>query len=90
MIILSILTNYSVKLKFDNELNPIDSEIKANLEECYLTVHNFVSIKQISQNGTELKNQHNFKTYLYSYTKPYLLELVQNSTEVCLCCDLLY
>ena len=86
MIILSILTNYSTKFKFENEMKPIDFEVKTSLDECYLTVHNFVTINQTLENGTETTNKKDLKTYIYSYTKPYLLELVQNSTENCVCC----
>ena len=69
--------------KCQNEL-PIDYILKQDLDKCYLKIHNFVSIdSQAKDNST----QKNFKTYIYSYTKPYLIELVQNSTENCLCCE---
>ena len=64
------------------ERSPIDYELKV-LDQCYLTVHNFISFKS----DAFLNSTQNFKTYIYSYTKPYLLELVQNSTKDCLCCN---
>ena len=73
---------------------PIDFEIKHNLEECYLTIHNFISFNSTLienvQNESKMKhfnnnNTQNFKTYIYSYTKPFLIELIQNRTDNCLC-----
>jgi hypothetical protein len=70
---------------------PIDYQIR-DIDDCYLTVHNFVSInstiEEISANiSHDINNKLNFKTYIYSYTKPFLLELIQNSTKDCLCCS---
>ena len=73
--------NINIELN-SNEKQPIDYQIK-DIDECYLTVHNFVSMKSRQKNKS--KNNIEFKTYIYSYTKPYLLELVQNSTHDCLC-----
>ena len=86
MILLSMLANNS-KVNFQNGMKPIDSEMKTNLDDCYLTIHNFVSVNQTWEKRNESSNKHIIKTYIYSYTKPYLLELVQNSTESCLCCN---
>ena len=72
------------------ERSPIDYELKV-LDQCYLTVHNFISFKSDaflnSRDFFKYNTTQNFKTYIYSYTKPYLLELVQNSTKDCLCCN---
>ena len=69
---------------------PIDYEMKG-LNECYLTVHNFISLNSTSvlsdQNDSTMLNNQTFRTYIYSYTRPFMLELVQNSTESCLCCN---
>ena len=77
----------------------IDFELKAELEKCYLTVHNFVSFnstieinpysnlseKNIKLNES-LQNQ-NFHTYISAYNKPFLIELIQNTKNSCLCCN---
>ena len=73
--------NFNIEL-ISNAKQSIDYEIK-NIDECYLTIHNFVTLK--SKFWNQSKNDMEFKTYIYSYTKPYLLELVQNSTHDCLC-----
>jgi hypothetical protein len=94
MLIILILLNKSISINFNDEFKklPMDYQIK-DIKECYLTVHNFVSINstiqdQISiKNSTDIVNKFDFKTYIYSYTKPFLLELVQNSTNDCLCCS---
>ena len=71
--------------------NQLDQDIK--IEECFLTVHNFINFNSnvLSRNNKSfdniLKNDQNFKTYVYSYTKPFLIELVQNATKNCLCCE---
>ncbi len=73
---------------------PIDFEAKYKLDECYLTVHNFISINfsSIEKNTNESgENYHTFKkeyfkTYITSFTKPYLIELMQNTSKDCLCC----
>jgi hypothetical protein len=80
----------TINLEYNTGKNPIDYQIK-DIDDCYLTVHNFVSmnstIEEISANiSHDIKNKFNFKTYIYSYTKPFLLELIQNSTKDCLCC----
>ena len=93
-----------IKVDFDiNDLRnyckihqPIDYILKEELDKCYLTVHNFVSlnstIEVIQQNfsNINLKNysqSEKFHTYITSFSKPFLLELVQNSTQDCLCCS---
>jgi hypothetical protein len=95
LIINFILLNKSITINFNNDLKkfPIDYQIE-DLKECYLTVHNFVSINTTVQDqssindSSDIKNKFDFKTFIYSYTKPYLLELVQNSTKDCLCCPI--
>jgi len=73
--------------------NPLDYELKA-MDECYLTIHNFVSFNTTahvnrfsSTDPIVWKNNQSFKTYIYSYTKPFMIELVQNATKDCLCCS---
>ena len=86
MILMSMLANNS-KAYFQNEMKPTEFENKPNFDDCYLTIHNFVSVNQTWEKRNDSSNKHIIKTYIYSYTKPYLLELVQNSTESCLCCN---
>src|SRR5882757_1685845 len=99
-----ILMSLMIKVDFDiNDLRnyckihqPIDYILKEELDKCYLTVHNFVSlnstIEVIQQNVSNInfKNYSQseiFHTYISSFSKPFLLELVQNSTQDCLCCS---
>jgi hypothetical protein len=95
LIILSIKILFDINNQSQNQ-TPVDFILKDPLESCYLSVHNFVSFnttldlltndsKSMFQLNQNLNNQ-NFKTYISSYTKPFLLELVQNSTDNCLCC----
>jgi cell division protein FtsL len=81
----------TINLNDDSKEKPIDYQIE-DLKDCYLTIHNFVSINSSIQdrsmkNKSTIKNKYDFKTFIYSYTKPFLLEMVQNSTKDCLCCS---
>ena len=70
-----------IKIEFINS-----TEEYSNLDKCYLTIHNFVSIHQ--KNGIKYSNDSiDFKTFIYSYTRPYLLELINNTTNDCICCS---
>ena len=60
---------------------PVDCEMKI-LDECYLTLHNLISIKIF--NGSEVKNSVN--TFIYSASKPFFIEILNNVTEDCICC----
>ena len=87
--IISIINNHKI---CENE-KPIDYILKNDLNQCYLTIHNLISIiTTIDDNNKNAKefnisNNEEFKAYIYSYSRPYLLELIQNSTEDCLCCN---
>ena len=87
--IISIINNNKI---CENE-KPIDYILKKDLNDCYLTIHNLISVKTtINEENQRTKiynisNNEEFKSYIYSFSKPYLLELIQNSTEDCLCCN---
>jgi hypothetical protein len=89
---LIIFNKSSINLNFDSTKHPIDYQLKY-INDCYLTIHNFVSINSTIrnqptiENSNDIKNDFDFKTYIYSYTKPYLIEMIQNSTKDCLCCN---
>ena len=73
---LLILTSLCLYLFINCHLkicDPIDHPI--NLNECYLVVHTLIS-------------DGNVTTYVNSYTKPFLIELVSNASNDCLCCPL--
>ena len=55
-----------------------------DIKEAFIQIHNFVSFKEFN-NSTDNPIKQSFKTYIYSYTKPFLLELINNSTDDCLC-----
>lgn len=78
-----LFTTNKIKIEFEStcDSEPVDYEMK-NIDECYLTVHNFIRISK----EKNFSNAFDFKTYVYSYTKPYLIELLQNNTDDCLCC----
>lgn len=52
------------------------------IDDCYLTVHNLISIKQINESSSES----DVKTYIFSATKPFLIELLKNTSKDCICC----
>ena len=80
----------SVKMK--NQLI-IENQLKNDSNQCYLTIYNLISIqttideKNKSPKKYNISNNKDFKAYIYSYSRPYLLEIIQNSTEDCLCCN---
>ena len=78
--IISVIFFTTNKIKIECDSKPVDYEMK-DIDECYLTVHNFIRISE----EKNFSNDFNFKTYVYSYTKPYLIELIQNNTNDCLC-----
>ena len=72
---------------------PIDYIIKDEIDDCYLSVHNFISIEPIVQYNKSQKSifwkfnksSENIHTYISTYTKPYLLQLIKNSSKDCIC-----
>jgi hypothetical protein len=75
-----------IEINFTNAVNErqlIDCEIK-ELENCFITLHNFISLKNYENNS--IKPEASVKTYIYSVSKPFLLEILNNATEDCLCC----
>ena len=78
------------QINFHNVSNNCEIERQ---EECFITIHNFVKFnstaiieKSPGVNDVHWNTNQNFKTYIYSYTRPFLIELIQNSTQDCLCC----
>ena len=53
--------------------NAMDNPV--NLNECYLVIHTLIS-----------DSYKNVNTYINSYTKPFMIELVNNATQDCICC----
>ena len=74
-----------------NDIKPVDYILKEDLDKCYISIHNFVSLN-ISLNLVAFSNKTNrfdikfingsekqqFNSYISSYTKPHLMELIQN------------
>src|SRR5882762_11684511 len=80
-----IYMSYNKTIIFNIEYGqkqPLDYIIK-DLDNCYLTIHNFVSFNSTINNQNKMETSQSFKTYIYSYTKPYLIELIQNSSKDC-------
>ena len=74
-----------------NEICPIDYEMK-NIDDCYLTIHNLISTKFSiilnKLNSTDKNNLYENQTinsYIYKYSKPYLIEMINNSSNNILC-----
>ena len=57
---------------------PTDFELK-NLDECYITLQNLIKFDVTNETKSDVK------TYIYSATKPFLIELLQNATNDCVC-----
>ena len=91
LLILVLKISYDIdQMNFQN--GSLNCEIEKQ-EECFITIHNFVKFnstaiieKSPGVNDVHWKTNQNFKTYIYSYTRPFLIELIQNSTQDCLCC----
>ena len=73
---------FDLNQKFQNYQQAIDCTLLAP-EQCYFSVQNFIGIKEIGDNNFTSQ----VKTYIYSFTKPFLIELIQNSTKDCICCE---
>jgi|SRR5882757_1110139 len=97
IVLLSILIKVVIDLNglrnYCMSHQPIDYVLKEEFDKCYLTVHNFISLNStlVQHKNDSNINFNNysqkFYTYISSFTKPFLLELVHNSTEDCLCCS---
>ena len=57
-----------------------------DLKNCFLTIENFITVRQNYNNSENFLNKFEMKTYASSYTSPFLIELIQNSNRDCLCC----
>ena len=57
------------------------------LKNCFISIENFVTVRQKSTNFTNCKrNEFDMKTFASTYSSPYLIELIHNSQKDCLCC----
>lgn len=86
ILILTIITQmifFIIYYKLNcSEICPIDYEIK-NIDDCYLTIHNLISTNLFDKNN-KYKNQ-TINTYIYKYSKPYLIQMINNSSNNILC-----
>ena len=78
--LITIVTIFIINIVPPNE-KPIDYEVKV-LDKCYLTLHNLIWIR----NWNDSFRETDVKTFVYSQTKPFLIELLNNVTDDCLCC----
>lgn len=66
-------------------------EENKKLDNCYLAIHNFVTLRQnfTGQNCLVTKPQNEFelKTYLMTYSSPYIIERLNHFSDDCLCCE---
>lgn len=90
IILISVLYLRSKKISFEISDScdkiMIDYELK-NLDDCFLTIHNFIRLSNVSTNKKKNSFDADFKTYISSYSKPFLIQLLKNNTENCLCCE---
>ena len=57
------------------------------LKNCFLSIENFVTVRQLSSNITECKNnEFDKKPYASSYSSPYLIQLIHECQRDCLFC----
>ena len=66
-----------------------------SFNDCFLSIHNFVSVKKLENtnkyNSTFTRRREydfDLKTFITTYTKPYLIELLQQSKQDCICCPI--
>ena len=65
-----------------------NSNNETELNNCYLVIHNFFSIRYNKSNmEAHLNKSFDLKTYVSSYTKPYLIEMISNLNKTCVCCE---
>ena len=62
---------------------PIDFEMKI-MDQCYLTVQNIIKYDVSNESKTKVSS------FIYSATKPFLIELINNATNDCICSQNLY
>ena len=70
-----------IALVFETSILLINSKSDSKLEDCFLSIQNFVTVRQ-NRTGNDFE----LKTYSSSFSSPYLIELIQNSQRDCLCC----
>jgi len=88
---------YIKKFVILDKQQPIDYVLKEGFENSYLTIHNIISINNSLEfskinnsnyiNIKYVKPMNNFHTYITSYSKPFLIEMIHNSTRDCMCCN---
>lgn len=80
VIIMDILIVFSVWTTIYFQMN---NDNNMDIDKCYLTIQNFVTMRH----GFNISNDRKFdlKTYISSFSKPYLIELLQHETKDCLC-----
>ena len=66
-----------------------------SFNECFISIHNFVTVKKLRKSNnynstTTRLREYDFdlKTFISSYSKPYMIELLQQSTKDCICCPI--
>lgn len=74
LIIVSVWTTIHLQLNTSN----------VDIDKCYLSIQNFVTMRYAKHNVSSEK-QFDMQSYITSYSKPYLIQLLQHETKDCLC-----
>ena len=85
IVLMSILF-YKINYIYLNVSNFVDRRqnqtSSKQLQECFISLTNFVTIRPKNYTNYEFQ----LETFAHSYTSPYLIQLIQNSKNDCLCC----
>ena len=80
ILLVDLLIIVSVWITIYLQLNTSNVDI----DKCYLSIQNFVTMRHFCHNVSK-DEQFDLKTYISSYSKPYLIQLLQQETKDCLC-----
>ena len=85
MLIVILKYIYAIVIVFELTYIILTFDKRLDLENCFLSIENFVTVRQNQSNFCTL-NDFDLKTFASSYSSPYLIELIQNSKNDCICC----
>src|SRR5215469_14142855 len=57
-------------------------KIEIPSDDCYLSIHNFVSVKKYSKTNKTV----NVESFIHRFSKPFVLQIIKNAENDCLCC----
>lgn len=75
------LVNEFISKENLNTKSKVDYDFKV-LDDCYLKLDTLISINFTNVSNYDSK----INSYIYSSTKPFMIELLQNASNDCICC----